>query len=342
MHDRTCFASRYHRVLTAAIRRYIAKPFFTPASEELRYLPEGPRVLQNHPAAGSRNLLGWVAIQHAADLPVGSMNVLDLDTGENRNYPLPGRPGFFAETDRPGVVLLGLERRLAYLDLSDGRLEETGLQVTGDERVIVNDGLAVEGGVLFGTKHLEFSQPIAGLYFFDAATRRLHTVLDGQTCSNGKLLRREAGGAVLIDTDSTPKTITRYRLDAGLSRILERSLVVAPGALPAYPDGMRPAPGTDSVVVAFFNPEAAPDGVAQQLSLADGSVECEWRIPGSPRVTCPEFVRIGSEVKLLFTTAVEGMPDAVRRIAPGAGAMYLADTPFQTMPPPPPLVRYES
>jgi hypothetical protein len=83
--------------LTAPTRRYIAEPFFTPVSEELRYLPEGPRVLQNHPSARSHNLLGWVAIQHAAGLLVGSMNVLDLDTGENRNYPLPGRPGFFAE-----------------------------------------------------------------------------------------------------------------------------------------------------------------------------------------------------------------------------------------------------
>jgi hypothetical protein len=38
------------------------------------------------------------------------------------------------------------------------------------------------------------------------------------------------------------------------------------------------------------------------------------------------------EVKLLFTTAVEGMPEAVRVLAPGAGALYIADTPFDSMP----------
>jgi hypothetical protein len=47
---------------------------------------------------------------------------------------------------------------------------------------------------------------------------------------------------------------------------------------------------------------------------------------------------MGGKVKLLFTTAVEGMPAAVRRRAAGSGAMYLADTPFDKMPAPPPLV----
>ena len=166
--------------------RIVAQSYFEPTSEELRFLPEGPRVLRNHPGGA---LLGWVAIQHAANLHEGSINVLDLVSGRNTTWPLPGRPGFFAETTRPGVLLIGLERRLVYFDLLTGNLEETGIQVTSDERVIINDGLAVDGGVLFGTKHLEFSQPIAALYFFDSATRRVHTVLGGETCSNGKFLR---------------------------------------------------------------------------------------------------------------------------------------------------------
>lgn len=320
------------------IPRFIAKPFFEPLEERLRFLPEGPRVLQNHPESRRRTLLGWVAIQHAAGAGEGSMNVLDLESGENRNFPLPGRPGFFAETTRPGVVLLGLERRLAYLDLTNGLVEETGIVVTADARVIINDGLAVEGGVLFGTKHLEFNQPVAALYFFDPATMRVQTVLEGQTCSNGKFLQRSPGVATLIDTDSTPKTITRYRLDARLERIIERSPVMPPESLPAYPDGLRPSPGGDSIVVAFYNPEPVSDGLARQFRLSDGAVLCDWLIPGSPRVTCPEFVEIGGQVKVLFTTAVEGMPEDIRAQAPGAGAMYIADTPFATVPATPPLV----
>jgi len=321
--------------------RIVAQPYFEPTREDLRFLPEGPRVLRNHPGGV---LLGWVAIQHAADLQEGSINVLDLASGQNTSFPLPGRPGFFAETTRPGVVLIGLERRLVYFDLLTGDLEDPGIQVTGDERVIVNDGLAVEGGVLFGTKHLEFNLPIAALYFFDSATRKVHTVLGGETCSNGKFLRRDAEGATLIEIDSTPKTITRYRLDAGLEHVLEQSLIAAADSLPAIPDGLRPSPGGEngpsgeSVIVAFYNPGAVADGVAQQLRLVDGAVLCEWLIPGSPRVTCPEFVEVEGKVKLVFTTAVEGMPAANRRLAFGAGNMYIADTPFRKMPAPPPLV----
>ena len=317
--------------------RFIAEPFFDPASEALRFLPEGPRVLQNYP--GGAAAVGWVAIQHAADEERGSINLLDLASRQNRSFALPGRPGFFVETTRPGVLLIGLERRLIYFDLLSQQIEETGLEVPGaDERVIINDGLAVHGGVIFGTKHLAFNQPIAGLYFLDAATRRIHTLRDDQTCSNGKFLRRRGEEVTLIDIDSTPKAINRYQLDGGLTKILSRSTLVPADSLPAYPDGLRPAPDGESVVVAFFNPEPVADGLARQFRLADGAALCEWVIPGSPRVTCPEFVELGGKVKLLFTTAVEGMSAEARRLAPGAGMMYIADTPFDRLPAaPPPL-----
>ena len=324
--------------------RFIARPCFEPESEELRFLPEGPRLLRNHPGGGVR--LGWVAIQHGADAETGSINVLDLASGENTTFPLPGRPGFFAETSKPGVVLVGLERRLAYFDLLTGVLQETGPTVTGDKRVIINDGLAVDGGVLFGTKHLEFNQPLAALYFFDCAAGTVRTVIDGQFCSNGKFLSRDAEGMTLIDIDSIPKTITRYRFDSKLERLLGSSLVTSPDSLPGFPDGLRPAPSNagigegESVIVAFYNPESVAHGVARQIRLADGKVLCEWQIPGAPRVTCPEFVRLDGEVKLVFTTAVEGMPAATRHLAPGSGFLYVADTPFRELPAPPPLIQW--
>lgn len=319
------------------IPRILGQPFFEPASEHLRFLPEGPRVLQNLPGGGAK--LGWVAIQHAADLPEGSVNVLDLATRENRAYPVPGRPGFFAETTRPGVLLVGLERRLAYLDLTTGQFEETGIAVTSDERVIINDGLAIDTGLLFGTKHLEFNLPIAELYYFEAGSRRVRTLVPRQMCSNGKFFQRDEQGATLVDIDSIPRTITRYRLDSSLERVLGRTLVTPPSALPSVPDGMRATADGESVVVAYYNPDPVADGLAQQIRIADGAVLCEWILPGSPRVTCPEFVEIDGKVKLIFTTAVEGMPEAIRKNAPGAGALYIADTPFDAVPAPPPLVQ---
>ena len=111
-----------------------------------------------------------------------------------------------------------------------------------------------------------------------------------------------------------------------------------PESLPAYPDGLRPSPDGESILVAFYNPEPVADGLARQFRLSDGAAMCDWVIPGSPRVTCPEFVKIDGQVKVVFTTAVEGMPAEVRRLAPGAGTMYIADSDFATVPEPPPLV----
>ncbi|MBZ2181077.1 MAG: SMP-30/gluconolactonase/LRE family protein, partial [Acidobacteria bacterium] len=86
--------------------RFFAQEFYAPADERLRYLPEGPRLL-----AGGREL-GWVAIQHSAEAATGSLNRLEFGSRENRSLALPGRPGFFAETARPGRWLVGMERRL--------------------------------------------------------------------------------------------------------------------------------------------------------------------------------------------------------------------------------------
>jgi sugar lactone lactonase YvrE len=293
-------------------------------------------VLRNLP--GGTPVVGWVGIQHGVERRTGSVNLLNLATGRNTSFPLPGRPGFFAETEQPGVVLIGLERRLVLFDLLAARLIETGVSLPEDERVIINDGMAIAGGLLFGTKDLKFREPIAALYHFDAERKELTQLVAGEICSNGKHLVRDAAGAVLIEIDSLPKTITRYRLDAGLRRVLEQSLVVEPALLPAIPDGLRATPDGAAIVVAFYNPAAVSMGLAQEIRLADGAVLTEWMFPGSPRVTCPEFVRIDGKVQLIFTTANEAMPREIRDIAPEAGTMFCAETHFGTMPEAPPLL----
>ena len=313
------------------VRRFTAEPFYRPETEELRYLPECPRVLRNPPGGGAT--LAWEAIQHGKQSRYGSLNLLDLKTLKNVNIPLPGRPGFFAETTRRGVLLVGIERRLILLDVLSGAVSETGIRLPDDERVIINDGLAIPGGLLFGTKHLEFNLPIAALYYYDCGSRDLREVIGGQMCSNGKYYR----AGTLIDIDTQPKNITRYQLDSRM-HIRSSSLVVPPQSLPALPDGMRPSPGGDTVIVAFYNLDRAPSGVAQEIRLSDGVLETEWELPGSPRVTCPEFVTIDGRVYVLFTTAVEGMADP----PPHAGTLFLGETEYDREPDPPPLVPAEA
>ena len=109
-------------------------------------------------------------------------------------------------------------------------------------------------------------------------------------------------------------------------------------ALRAVPDGMRPTPDGRSAVVAFFDPGPADTGTARQISLTSGEVEVEWNLPGSPRVTCPEFIWLDGAVHVMFTTAVEGMPEELRRNAPEAGTLFCARTTLAELPAPPPLV----
>jgi sugar lactone lactonase YvrE len=286
--------------------RLTARPFFRPPTAELRHLPECPRQLRD-------GTLGWIAIQHGPDAREGSFNVLDLATLENRTYPLPGRPGFFVETAEPDVLLIGLERRLVLFDRRSASVTRTLAELPEDPRVIINDGIAVPDGVIFGTKHLLFNRPIAALYHYGSELREL---IGGQTCSNGKYFH----DGLLIDVDTQPKTITeyRYRSDGPLEKL---RLIVAPERLPSLPDGLRATPDGECIVVAFYNPAMVADGVVQQIRIADGEVLAEWSVPGSPRVTCPAWVEMGGESKLVFTTAVEGMSPPSAE----AGSLFVAD-----------------
>ena len=290
--------------------RIIARPLFRPESEELRYLPECPRVI------GS-NLL-WVSIQYSRDCPQGGLNVLDLATLRNHHHPLPGRPGFFVETADPDVLLIGLERRLVHFRLSTSAVVDTVAVLPEDPRVIINDGLAIPGGVIFGTKELTFTHPFAALWHFDIASGQLRELRGGQTCSNGKYLH--AGR--LVDIDSTPRTITEYRWNGALEPV---RLIAPPESLPAIPDGMRPVSEGRSVIVAFYNPEPVSDGIAHEMRLSDGAVQREWVVPGSPRVTCPEVAQFEGRPHVFFTTAVEGMPEGHRALAPEAGTIFVTE-----------------
>jgi sugar lactone lactonase YvrE len=290
-------------------KRVVALPFYRPTLEEQRYLPECPRIIGES--------LYWVSIQYAADRPQGGLNVLDLGSKNNVHHPLPGRPGFFAETAVPGVLLIGLERRLVHYDVNRREVTETLAHIPEDPRVIINDGIAIPGGAIFGTKHLEFKQPIAALYHYDNATRQVRELLGGQTCSNGKYLHDDR----LVDIDTKPKTITEYRYDGTLHPL---RLIAPPESLPAFPDGMRPMPGGESVVVAYYNPAHTADGIAQEIRLSDGEVLTEFILPGSPRVTCPEVWELESATCVFFTTATEGMPPETCAIAPEAGTIFVA------------------
>jgi sugar lactone lactonase YvrE len=302
--------------------------WFRPLPHEAGYLPEGPREL------GDR--IAWVNIQNGADAAVGHLHVRSWDGSYYRRHTFPARPGFALPTSRPGVVLAGCDKVIGLFDTATD--EWTPLAAIPDThpRTIINDAEVTPDGraVVFGTKDTTFADPIAHLYLFTLAGNVVSVLADGQTCSNGKVFAD--GGRTLYDIDTPRKVVTRYRFDPAARTIRDDGIALDLRHRDDFPDGMCDA-GDGTVIVAFYNPNPAEYGTAFRYRLGTGEVLHEWHTPGSPRVTCPLLVRRPGGVKLVLTTAIEGMPAEQLARCPNAGCLFVADA-VGCDPPPPTLV----
>ena len=192
----------------------------------------------------------------------------------------------------------------------------------------------VPGGraVVFGTKDVKFADPVAALYLFTLDDNAVSLLAPRQTCSNGKVFALYGGDVVLFDVDTPTRKVVRYRLDLLRRVAVPDGVAVDVGHFPGFPDGMRAAP-EGTAVVAFYNPDPVAAGKAVRFDLATGQAVEEWTTPGSPRVTCPCLVPRPDGVKLVLTTATEGMLADDRRRCPDAGCLFVADTDFPACPP---------
>lgn len=298
---------------------------YAPETPELRFLPEGPYSLPD-------GRISWVSIQHGASSTVGAINILDPDTGQNQSFELPGRPGFAFPTNQVGVFICGVERSLGLFDTNSGVWKEIRSGVDDHvENTIINDGVVYEDNLIFGCKDLEFKSSKAGLYLWRGSDQRLLSLRGDQICSNGKaILSDKDNGLCLIDIDSPSKTITRAPLDIAAGAMGDQQIIVDLTSEDMFPDGMILTPDGQSLIVAFYHPGDPDFGVARQYGLSSSALEAEWRCPGSPRVTCPQLVRIGQEVKLVLTTAVEHMEPTQQQRYPHAGALFVGATTFDS------------
>ncbi len=288
-----------------------ATVWLTPDRDEDRFLPEGPRAV----TLAGREAVAWVNIQTAADSKRGAIFARFWDTGEVRRFDRPDRPGFFVPTNRPDTLLVGAGKRLLLFNPLTGATEVLATIPDADPRTIINDGEVAPRGraIMFGTKDVNFAEPIAHLYEFRLTDGRLTTFADGMTCSNGKVWLPDR----VADID-TPKRRIDFLPPPGTDGPVPRPLDLS--AEPGFPDGMVDA-GDGTVIVAFYHPEPAEFGRAVRFDLLTGERLDEWRTPGSPRVTCPLLVRRPDGLKLILTTAVEGMPERTAN----AGCLFIAD-----------------
>ncbi|TWU18153.1 SMP-30/gluconolactonase/LRE family protein [Allorhodopirellula heiligendammensis] len=298
----------------------------TPHTAQLRFLPEGPIPLE---AAGC---LSWVGIQHGPQASYGSINLLNLATGENQSFDLPGRPGFaFACSGTETRFVAGVERSLGIFDISDSSWTPFCEGIDADvDNTIINDGVAYGDNLIFGTKDLEFSERKAGLYLFRGRDRVLIRLRDDQICSNGKMIRTDdAGQLKLIDIDSPTKKIVQHDLDIDAGTIGAEHVLVDLTNDPGVPDGAILTPDGNGIIVSIYLPDLADYGETRQYDRETGRLQCVWRTPGSPQNTCPALVVDQGRVRLVITTAVENMSDENREKCPNAGQLFIAETDFQ-------------
>ncbi|MBI1310124.1 SMP-30/gluconolactonase/LRE family protein [bacterium] len=312
---------------------YSTRLLFRPKTAEQRFLPEGP-----YPCGDGR--LSWVSIQHGTDQTAGSLNLLDLAAGTNRNIPLPGRPGFAFPTNRDGEFVIGLEREVGLFRIEDATWTPLTESLETDvDNTIINDGVVFTGGLVFGCKDPEFTEPKAGLYLWRRSDGKTIKLRHDQICSNGKVVFGDGDTVTLLDIDTPTKQVVHYSLNVATGERSEPEVIVDLTARvdfpDDFPDGMIATPDGQSVIIAFYHPEKTGPvdfGTARQYSLADGSLEAVWTVEKSPRVTCPQLVRLDGSVKLILTTADEGMTPEQQARHTNAGCLFIADTDFDDVP----------
>lgn len=304
---------------------------FVQSEDEDGFLPEGPRSI----VLDGREAVIWVNIQTAPEATTGTLHVHFWDDGEQGLWKLRGRPGFVLPTDKPGTVFVGMGKEIGTLDLESNDFKLLGKIPDANPRTIINDGEVAPGGktIVFGTKDTKFADPIAALYLFALTDGAISVLADRQTCSNGKVFGRDARGPVLYDIDTPTRTVVRYRSEVGSRTAKLDGVALDLRDQPGFPDGMCGC-GDGTAIIAFYNPEAVSEGRAVRFDLATGRTIEEWTTPGSPRVTCPLLVKHPDGVKLILTTATEGMPIEMKATCPEAGNLFIANTSLADCPAP--------
>lgn len=303
----------------------VAKRLYRSADPALRYLPEGPYPLDD-------GRFSWIAIQHGAESGIGSLNVFDLPSGNNRSHIVPGRPGFAFPCDDGESYVIGCERQVGLFNPIDASWKTLAESVDGNvENTIINDGVVFENNLIFGTKDLEFKTKKAGLYLYRGSDSKLIALRTDQICSNGKAVIRDGEDVSLIDIDSPTGEIVRYRLDIENGTISDRTVLIDLSDDPAVPDGLIMTPDGSGIIISMFNPNFAPHGETRWYDIGSGRLRHTWQTPGSPQNTCPNLISYGGTIHLVITTAVEHMPADQEAECPEAGSLFIAPTEFETV-----------
>ena len=299
-----------------------AQPLPVPLTDALRFLPEGPI-----PLGDSR--FSWIGIQHGPSATTGSLNIYDITADHNQTFELPGRPGFAIPCESNDSFVVGCERTLGIFNVPDHSWNPFCEGIDADvENTIINDGLAYQDNLIFGTKDLEFATKKAGLYLYRGSDRQLIRLRDDQICSNGKAIIETSDELTLIDIDSPTRQIVQYKIDIAGGTLSDAKVVIDFAGDPAVPDGAILTPDQSGIIVSMYHPGAADYGETRWYDRTSGELQCVWQTPGSPQNTCTALVRHEGSLKLIITTAVEHMSEADQQQCSNAGRLFFGETDF--------------
>lgn len=299
-----------------------AKPLSVPQTDALKFLPEGPIALGD-------SRFSWIGIQHGPNATTGSLNLYDIKADRNDSFDLPGRPGFAIPCESNDQFVIGCERSLGIFDVAEQCWNPfcDGIDA-GVANTIINDGVAYQDNLIFGTKDLEFATKKAGLYLYRGGDRQLIRLRDDQICSNGKAIIDDGNNLTLIDIDSPTRQIVRYNIDIAAGTLGEADVIIDFDDDPAVPDGAILTPDQSGIIVSMYHPGAADHGETRLYDLSSGQLQIVWQTPGSPQNTCPALVRHDDSIRLIITTAVEYMNETDQQQCPNAGRLFIAETDF--------------
>lgn len=252
----------------------------------------------------------WIAATATlvwVDIVRPSVNILDPDTGENRETLVVAKIGSASAT-ASGGLLAALERELW---LGDAAAELRRFKVPAMDGTHFNDGKCDPAGRFWvGSRSSDGTLGKGSLYRLDAAGD-LRVMASGFDVCNG--LGWSPNGATFYLVDTVPRLLYRYDFDVASGELSNRSIVQDFAGIPGKPDGLA-IDAEGRIWCAMW------DGAGIAI-LASNGEQLGWLETPCPRPTSCAFG--GDEGRTLFiTTAAHGL--SVDDRAFGASGSILA------------------
>ena len=238
----------------------------------------------------------------------------DPATGKERQWSLPQRVGSFVLTDAPGVLILGLAKKVVLFDTHTGTLQPLADVEPDNPTTRVNDGRADRcGNYVFGTMHEGGPEPIGSFYRFTPMGMLQRLALPNIAIANS--IAFSPDGATMYWCDTPSRRIHACDYDGQTGDVSNIRIFAdlrdqdADGRHKGSPDG-----STVDAEGCLWNAEWGGNRLTRYA--ADGRVLAQVSVPTS-QPTCPAFGGAAFDA-LYVTTARDGL--SAHRLAEDANA----------------------